>query len=100
MDLKLPLIVPEEKLQKSYYDVLGLCCSSEVKLIEKILNPLNGIKDVKVVVPTKTVIVTHDQLIIPQLEIAALRKPILNKREDRVVAIRECQLTDPWMQHE
>ncbi|KAG9142775.1 hypothetical protein Leryth_005536 [Lithospermum erythrorhizon] len=69
MDLKLPLIVPEEKFQKSYYDVLGLCCSSEVKLIEKILNPLNGIKDVKVVVPTKTVIVTHDQLIISQLEI-------------------------------
>lgn len=58
-----------EKFEKSYFDVLGLCCSSEVPLIEKILNSLDGIKDFSVVVPTKTVIVVHDSLRISQLQI-------------------------------
>ncbi|KAL8509685.1 hypothetical protein ACS0TY_016776 [Phlomoides rotata] len=58
-----------EKFEKSYFDVLGLCCSSEVPLIEKILNSLDGIKDFSVVVPTKTVIVVHDSLQISQLQI-------------------------------
>ncbi|KAL0308310.1 UNVERIFIED_CONTAM: putative cadmium/zinc-transporting ATPase HMA4 [Sesamum radiatum] len=34
-----------KKFQKSYFDVLGLCCSSEIPLIERILSPLDGIKD-------------------------------------------------------
>ncbi|KAF1875622.1 hypothetical protein Lal_00006252 [Lupinus albus] len=59
----------EKKLQKSYFDVLGLCCSSEVPLIENILKPLVGVKDVSVIVPSRTVIVVHDILLISQLEI-------------------------------
>lgn len=59
-----------KKFQKSYFDVLGLCCSSEVSLIEKILKPLEGVKDVSVIVPSKTVIVVHDNLIISELHIA------------------------------
>lgn len=59
-----------KKFQKSYFDVLGLCCSSEVSLIEKILKPLEGVKDVSVIVPSKTVIVVHDNLLISQLHIA------------------------------
>ncbi|KAL6521276.1 Cadmium/zinc-transporting ATPase hma2 [Orobanche gracilis] len=59
----------EKKFQKSYFDVLGLCCSSEVPLIEKILNSLDGVKDFSVLVPTKTVIVVHDSLIISQIQI-------------------------------
>uniref|UniRef100_A0A5B7AV73 Putative inactive cadmium/zinc-transporting ATPase HMA3 n=1 Tax=Davidia involucrata TaxID=16924 RepID=A0A5B7AV73_DAVIN len=63
------------KLQKSYFDVLGLCCSSEVPLIEKILKPLDGVKDVSVIVPSKTVIVLHDNLLISQVQIVkALNK--------------------------
>lgn len=58
-----------KKLQKSYFDVLGLCCSSEVPLIENILKALDGVKEFSVVVPTRTVIVVHDNLIISQLEI-------------------------------
>lgn len=58
-----------EKFEKSYFDVLGLCCTSEVPLIEKILNSLDGIKDFSVVVPTKTLIVVHDSLLISQLQI-------------------------------
>ncbi|KAK9268542.1 hypothetical protein L1049_000296 [Liquidambar formosana] len=58
-----------KKFQKSYFDVLGLCCSSEVPLIENILKPLDGVKDVSVIVPTRTVIVVHDDLLISQLQI-------------------------------
>ncbi|XP_027330214.1 putative inactive cadmium/zinc-transporting ATPase HMA3 isoform X2 [Abrus precatorius] len=58
-----------KKLQKSYFDVLGLCCSSEVPLIENILKPLEGIKEVSVIVPSRTVIVVHDTLVISQLQI-------------------------------
>ncbi|XP_058068305.1 cadmium/zinc-transporting ATPase HMA3 isoform X2 [Magnolia sinica] len=57
------------KFQKSYFDVLGICCSSEVPLIEKILQPLEGIEKVSVIVPTRTVIVVHDNLLISQIQI-------------------------------
>ncbi|KAI3827671.1 hypothetical protein L1987_01752 [Smallanthus sonchifolius] len=56
-------------LEKSYFDVLGLCCSSEVPLIEKILKPLDGVHHVSVVVPTRTVIVLHDVSIISPFQI-------------------------------
>ncbi|RZB71717.1 Cadmium/zinc-transporting ATPase HMA2 isoform D [Glycine soja] len=59
----------EKAVQKSYFDVLGLCCSSEVPLIENILKPLEGIKEVSVIVPSRTVIVVHDTLVISQLQI-------------------------------
>ncbi|KAK9931646.1 hypothetical protein M0R45_018916 [Rubus argutus] len=58
-----------KKLQKSYFDVLGLCCSSEVPLVENILKPLHGVKEVSVIVATRTVIVVHDSLLISQLQI-------------------------------
>ncbi|MFS7993220.1 putative translocase transcription factor WD40-like family [Helianthus anomalus] len=47
-------------LERSYFDVLGLCCSSEVQLIDMILKPLEGVHHVSVIVPTRTVIVLHD----------------------------------------
>jgi len=62
----------KKKLQKSYFDVVGLCCSSEVPLIENILKPLQGIKEVSVIVPSRTVIVVHDTLVISQLQIGNL----------------------------
>ncbi|KAK9268747.1 hypothetical protein L1049_000508 [Liquidambar formosana] len=58
-----------KKFQKSYFDVLGLCCSSEVPLIENILKPLDGVKHVSVIVPSRTVIVVHDHLLISQIQI-------------------------------
>ncbi|XP_071733613.1 cadmium/zinc-transporting ATPase HMA2-like isoform X2 [Rutidosis leptorrhynchoides] len=66
-------------LQKSYFDVLGLCCSSEIPLIEKILNPLQGIHNVSVIITTKTVIVLHDSALISQAQIVkALNKARLD----------------------
>lgn len=56
-------------LEKSYFDVLGLCCSSEIPLIEKILKPLEGVVEVSVIVPSRTVIVVHDPLLISQHQI-------------------------------
>lgn len=72
--IKLKMSSGEEKkkLQKSYFDVVGLCCSSEVPLIENILKPLQGIKEVSVIVPSRTVIVVHDTLVISQLQIGNL----------------------------
>ncbi|XP_042752540.1 cadmium/zinc-transporting ATPase HMA3 [Lactuca sativa] len=65
----------KKHLEKSYFDVLGLCCSSEVSLIEKILTPLEGVHNVSVIVPSRTVIVVHDATLISQFQIVkALNK--------------------------
>ncbi|GFP89192.1 cadmium/zinc-transporting ATPase hma2 [Phtheirospermum japonicum] len=58
-----------KKFQKSYFDVLGLCCSSEIPLIEKIIKSLDGVKDFSIVVTTKTLVVVHDPLLISQIQI-------------------------------
>nr|GMD80207.1 cadmium/zinc-transporting ATPase HMA3-like isoform X2 [Ipomoea batatas] len=64
--------------EKSYFDVLGICCPSEVPLIDKILKPLDGVHDVSVIVTTKTVVVVHDPLLITQHQIVmALNKASL-----------------------
>ncbi|XP_073043852.1 cadmium/zinc-transporting ATPase HMA3-like isoform X1 [Primulina eburnea] len=58
-----------KQLQKSYFDVLGLCCTSEIPVIERILNSLEGVRDFSVIVPTKTVIVFHDPLLVSHTQI-------------------------------
>lgn len=57
------------KLEKSYFDVLGICCPSEVPLVEKLLQPLPGVQSVSVVVPSRTVIVVHDAAAISPAQI-------------------------------
>ncbi|KAL8168119.1 hypothetical protein V2J09_009618 [Rumex salicifolius] len=73
-EIRSPLLIPitgeNQSIEKTYFEVLGLCCTSEVALVERILNPLHGVKDVCVVVPSKTVIVLHDSSLISALEIA------------------------------
>lgn len=56
-------------LQKSYFDVLGICCSSEIPVIENILKEIEGIKEIRVIVATRTVIVLHDNLLVSQTQI-------------------------------
>jgi len=58
-----------KKLQKSYFDVLGICCTSEVPIIENILKSLDGVKEYSVIVPSRTVIVVHDSLLISPFQI-------------------------------
>ncbi|KAL0702852.1 hypothetical protein Bca4012_058974 [Brassica carinata] len=59
----------KKKWQKSYFDVLGICCPSEVPLIVNILKSLDGIKEYSVIVPTRTVIVVHDSVLISPSQI-------------------------------
>lgn len=59
-------------LQKSYFDVLGICCSSEIPVIENILKEIEGIKEIRVIVATRTVIVLHDNLLVSQTQIGML----------------------------
>ncbi|KAM6554223.1 hypothetical protein CsatB_014985 [Cannabis sativa] len=69
-------------IKKSYFEVLGLCCASEVSLIEKIVRALNGVKHISVIVPTKTLIVFHDSLLLSDSQI--VNKPrIYIKRETK-----------------
>ncbi|GJN24959.1 hypothetical protein PR202_gb12738 [Eleusine coracana subsp. coracana] len=63
------------KLEKIYLDVLGVCCSAEVALVDRLLKPLNGVRSVSVVVPSRTVIVEHDPAAVSQSQIVkALNK--------------------------
>lgn len=49
----------DEESTRTRLTVQGICCPSEVPLIHKILDKMDGVRDVKVVVPTKTVLVEH-----------------------------------------
>eukprot|EP00253_Pinus_taeda_P032074 PITA_32074 len=48
------------ELSKTTLNVLGICCPSEASLIERLLQPLYGVEQVSVNVPSKTVTVLHD----------------------------------------
>uniref|UniRef100_A0ACD5ZIU8 Uncharacterized protein n=1 Tax=Avena sativa TaxID=4498 RepID=A0ACD5ZIU8_AVESA len=58
-----------KKWEKTYLDVLGVCCSAEVALVESLLAKLDGVRAVSVVVPSRTVIVEHDPAAISQSRI-------------------------------
>ncbi|KAJ1260713.1 hypothetical protein BS78_10G253600 [Paspalum vaginatum] len=60
---------PGSAPQKSYFDVLGICCPSEVPLVDRLLSPLPGVRKVTVVVPSRTVIVVHDAAATSQAQI-------------------------------
>ncbi|CAM0909429.1 unnamed protein product [Alopecurus aequalis] len=68
-------LLPEEaaaargKWEKTYLDVLGVCCSAEVALVERLLEPLDGVRAVSVVVPSRTVVVEHDPAAVSQSRI-------------------------------
>ncbi|XP_062190018.1 cadmium/zinc-transporting ATPase HMA3-like isoform X2 [Phragmites australis] len=63
------------KWEKTYLDVLGVCCSAEVALVERLLAPIDGVRAVNVVVASRTVIVEHDPAVVSQSHIVkALNK--------------------------
>ncbi|CAN6197344.1 unnamed protein product [Urochloa humidicola] len=61
--------------EKTYLDVLGICCTAEVALVERLLSPITGVRAVTVVVPSRTVIVEHDAAAVSQFHIVK----VLNK---------------------
>ncbi|CAL6286867.1 unnamed protein product [Bathycoccus prasinos] len=48
-----------EVASQTRFKVEGICCPSEVPLIHNILDSMSGVRDVKVIVPTKMVLVEH-----------------------------------------
>jgi Cd2+/Zn2+-exporting ATPase len=46
-----------------------VCCSAEVALVERLLAPIDGVRAVTVVVPSRTVIVVHDADATPPAQI-------------------------------
>ncbi|CAI8589966.1 unnamed protein product [Vicia faba] len=58
-----------ENMNRSNFEVLGMCCATEATLVERILKPLHGVKHVSVIVPTRTVTVVHDVLLISESQI-------------------------------
>lgn len=63
----------KKNVQTSYFDVVGICCSSEVSIVGDVLRPLDGVRDFSVIVPSRTVIVVHDTLLISPLQIGKLQ---------------------------
>jgi copper chaperone CopZ len=57
---------------RSTFTCKGICCSSEVPTILEILNPFEGVVEVKVNVPVRKVIVDHDCKFISALQIAKI----------------------------
>ncbi|KAG8100244.1 hypothetical protein GUJ93_ZPchr0013g37729 [Zizania palustris] len=51
------------KWKKTYLDVLGVCCTAEVALVERLLAPVAGVRTVSVVVASRTVVVDHDSAV-------------------------------------
>ncbi|KAI4376819.1 hypothetical protein MLD38_014535 [Melastoma candidum] len=83
-----------QRPQKSYFDVLGLCCSSEIPLVENVLKQIEGVKDVSVIVASRTVIVVHDaHLVSPTQIVNALNQARL---EASVKACGETHHPKKW----
>jgi Cd2+/Zn2+-exporting ATPase len=57
------------ELCKTTLNVLGICCPSEVPLIERVLQPLDFVEHISSNVPSRTVTVLHDSSLIPPSEI-------------------------------
>eukprot|EP00252_Welwitschia_mirabilis_P027486 TRINITY_DN9434_c0_g1_i3.p1 TRINITY_DN9434_c0_g1~~TRINITY_DN9434_c0_g1_i3.p1 ORF type:complete len:215 (+),score=1.26 TRINITY_DN9434_c0_g1_i3:61-705(+) len=83
-----------KKLHRSSFDVLGICCPSEVPLVERILKPLAGVESVSVNVASKTVTVLHDPLLITSLQIV---KALNQARLEASVRVRgELKSSKKW----
>jgi len=63
--------------EKTYLDVLGICCTAEVALVERLLLPIDGVRAVTVVVPSRTVIVEHDAAAVSNLHIGNVYNPLV-----------------------
>ena len=73
-----------EVASQTRFKVEGICCPSEVPLIHNILDSMSGVRDVKVIVPTKMVLVEHAKSYAPvELLVDALNAAHLRIRRGR-----------------
>ena len=68
--LELDEAVVNSKVGRSSFFVENICCASEVPAIQAIISPISGVKDIRINVPTKTVYVDHDMLLVSGEDIA------------------------------
>ncbi|KAG6547379.1 hypothetical protein Mapa_010827 [Marchantia paleacea] len=59
-------------MTKTTFDVMGICCPSEVPLVKKILEPLPGVEEVAVNPTSKTVTVVHDPTIMADVQLVKI----------------------------
>ncbi|KAK3134488.1 hypothetical protein QOZ80_6AG0549830 [Eleusine coracana subsp. coracana] len=84
------------KYQKSYFDVLGICCTTEVPVIEKLLSPLPGVHKVSVIVPSRTVIVVHDADAISPAQIVKVLNQAKFEASVRAYGSGTGKITNKW----
>ncbi|GJM97537.1 hypothetical protein PR202_ga14470 [Eleusine coracana subsp. coracana] len=84
------------KYQKSYFDVLGICCTTEVPVIEKLLSPLPGVHKVSVIVPSRTVIVVHDADAISPAQIVKVLNQAKFEAAVRAYGTGTGKITNKW----
>ncbi|KAL5200185.1 hypothetical protein ABZP36_021388 [Zizania latifolia] len=84
------------RCQKSYFDVLGICCPSEVPLVEKLLQPLEGVHKVTVIVPSRTVIVVHDVDAVSQSQIVKTLNQARLEASVRAYGSGTEKITNKW----
>lgn len=77
---------PPKKSKSSTRTVLfveGICCPSEIPIIERLLLPIKGVEAVKIDAVTKIVTVSHSDMIIARDLVTVLNKAGLGARERR-----------------
>lgn len=84
-------------VQKTVYDVLGICCASEVALIHRILQPIPGVLEIYVNVPAKTTTVSYDPTVATDLQLVkALNEARLDARIHARGQVRVLQKWPRW----
>jgi copper chaperone CopZ len=84
-------------VQKTVFDVLGICCPSEVPLIHRILEPIAGVLEVSVNVPAKTTTVSYDPDLATDLQLVkALNEARLDARLHARGQVRPLQKWPRW----
>jgi len=71
--------------ERTYLDVLGVCCTAEVALVERLLSPIDGVRAITVVVPSRTVIVEHDAAAVSHLHIGNRTILLLSVSSSRIL---------------
>lgn len=70
--LTIPRDFKSQGMTKTTFDVMGICCPSEVPLVKKILGPLPGVEEVLVNPTSKTVTVLHDPTIVADVQLGKM----------------------------
>lgn len=77
IDMDMSVTAGKGKIVRSTITCSGICCSSEIPLVNSALEPLDGVEKVMINVPLRNVIIDHD----PSIVTAAILEDILNQND-------------------